>query len=330
MDEQQRELRRRREKQKQIQRLKTNIVAGLIIIILFLLISCIALTIRVTLLRSNVKKINNRLQQVEDEINDLSDDNTQDGSDDSDSDDSAAEETSQRTIFYTGAENVKLADKYDGKYGVTEHQEIFLTFDDGPSDNTEEILDILDKYGVKATFFTIGKTDDESKERYKMIVDRGHTLAMHSYTHNYKSLYASVKSFKKEIVKEQDYLESITGEKPWLFRFPGGSSNTVSNADMKDLISYLNSAGITYFDWNVDSGDAKSNSYTVDEFIDNVMKDVGLHSTAVILMHDTNAKSTTVKALDKLLPILLTRDADIKAIDKNTELVQHIDADSVD
>ncbi|MCR5784527.1 MAG: polysaccharide deacetylase [Eubacterium sp.] len=326
METDKRDLKRRYDKRKRINSLKTKIVVGAMGSLLFLIVLCLILLVKVIGMSSEIKQLNNRLVKAEDYIAQASADAAL--KDEEDDDESTVEESEAAASSFTG--EVALADQYDGKYGVTEHQEIYLTFDDGPSDNTEAILDVLDKYGVKGTFFVIGKTGETAEERYNMIVDRGHVLAMHSYTHKYSTLYSSLKSFKAEIVKERNYLEEVTGYTPWLFRFPGGSSNQVSNVDMTDLISYLNDEGITYFDWNVDSGDATNNSFTTDDLIDNVMTDIGKFHTAVILFHDTNNKTTTVEGLDELLPILLTRDADIKAIDENTDLVQHVKYDTVD
>ncbi|MCR4842454.1 MAG: polysaccharide deacetylase [Eubacterium sp.] len=221
-------------------------------------------------------------------------------------------------------------DAGDIVYGVNAHQDIYLTFDDGPSDNTEAILDILDQYDVKATFFVIGSKEKKYKKLYKEIVERGHTIGMHSYTHKYSSLYDSVESFAAEITKEQDLIEKVTGLRPWLFRFPGGSSNDVSNADMNDLISYLNDSGITYYDWNVVGGDATSKSYNTKDVLKSVSNDIGKYKTAVILLHDANTKTATVEALGPLIEMLLERDADLKAIDEDTPLVQHISYESVE
>ena len=127
---------------------------------------------------------------------------------------------------------------------------VYLTFDDGPSKNTEKILDILDKYQVKATFFLTGREDKESLRLYREIVKRGHTVGMHSYSHQYDAIYESAKTFEEDLDKIQGLIYDATGIKCRLYRFPGGSSNQVSNTDMKELIRILNERNITYFDWN--------------------------------------------------------------------------------
>ena len=231
------------------------------------------------------------------------------------------------------------AEEYDDDYSIAQavnQQEnlagpqdahkVYLTFDDGPSSNTSQILDILKKYNYKATFFVIGKEDEESRELYKRIVEEGHTLAMHSYSHKYNALYDSVDSFDEDFSRIQNYLFEVTGQECLFYRFPGGSSNHVSNADMKKFISYLNDRQITYFDWNVSSGDATSQAYTPEELVENVMEDVVKYKTSIVLMHDSSTKASTVKALEPMIKALEGIEAEILPIDENTTVIQHIAA----
>ncbi len=211
-----------------------------------------------------------------------------------------------------------------------EARQVYLTFDDGPSGNTEKILDILKEKNVKATFFVIGKEDEKSKELYRRIVAEGHTLGMHSFTHKYNVIYESLEAFSEDVQHLQAYLEEVTGEKPMIMRFPGGSSNQVSNLDMRIFIHYLNEEGITYYDWNVASGDATSQAYTADELIDNVMNDVKKYQTSIVLMHDADAKVATVEALGPMIDELKAMGAQLLPIEEDTKPIQHISADSVD
>ncbi|MCR5272184.1 MAG: polysaccharide deacetylase [Lachnospiraceae bacterium] len=206
----------------------------------------------------------------------------------------------------------------------------YLTFDDGPSNNTAEILDILKEYDVKATFFVIGQEDEQSKALYQRIVDEGHTLAMHSYSHKYSELYSSVEAFEEDFSKIQNLLYDVTGEECLYYRFPGGSSNQVNNDDMAECISFLNSQGITYFDWNVSNGDATSQVYTSEELVENVMKDVVKYKTSIVLMHDTSEKEKTVQSLRTLIERLKAENIEILPIDENTTVIQHIAANSVE
>ena len=316
------ELKRRRERRRRVSRIRNTIVLVFAGLMVFLLAAFLILTVMVFRLNSKVKLLNQKVSSIETALiakSESGDTEVYMGGIVS----SDAEESD------VGSDESESSDAEETGYGISEHQNIYLTFDDGPSSYTGEILDILDEYGVKATFFVIGTEDEDLRAMYKEIYDRGHTLAMHSYTHKYSSLYESLDSFKAEIKKERKLLYKITGEEPWLFRFPGGSSNEVSNVDMSELISWLNDEGITYFDWNVIGADATSQIYTSQDVVDSVMNDISKFHTAVVLLHDTNAKGATVEALDDLLDLLIQRDADILPITKDTPLIQMVSSDSV-
>ena len=124
---------------------------------------------------------------------------------------------------------------------------VYLTFDDGPSANTDQILDILDEYGVKATFFVVGK--EGYNDQYRRIVEEGHTLGMHSYSHVYRDIYESVEAYGQDLEKLHTYLYELTGVDSRIVRLPGGSSNTVSKDKIQDIIAYLGQQGMTYYDW---------------------------------------------------------------------------------
>ena len=176
---------------------------------------------------------------------------------------------------------------------------VYLTFDDGPSANTDQILDILDEYGVKATFFVVGK--EGYNDQYRRIVEEGHTLGMHSYSHVYRDIYESVEAYGQDLEKLHTYLYELTGVDSRIVRLPGGSSNTVSKDKIQDIIAYLGQQGMTYYDWNVSSGDAASGYVSAQQIADNVLNHVSEHHTSIVLMHDASGKNTTVEAL----PIIL-------------------------
>ncbi len=208
-------------------------------------------------------------------------------------------------------------------------KKVYLTFDDGPSSYSDELLDTLKKYNVKATFFVIGKTDEHSLEIYKRIVDEGHTLAMHSYTHKYDIIYKSLKNFKEDFEKISDLLYETTGVRPKYYRFPGGSSNTVSNVSIDKCIKFLNEEEITYFDWNAINGDATGKNYTAKQMVSNVMQNVRQNNNSVVLMHDTVSRDTTVKSLPSLIKTLEKEGYILLPINDYTKPVQHKKADSV-
>ena len=224
----------------------------------------------------------------------------------------------------------KAVNQKENLAGEEDEHKVYLTFDDGPSPSTGQILDVLKEHGIKATFFVVGKDDEESKALYRRIEDEGHTLAMHSYSHQYSSLYSSVDAFERDFSEIQNYLFEVTGEECLYYRFPGGSSNQVSDVDMKEFIRYLNGRGITYFDWNVASGDATAQAYTPEKLVENVLSDVVKYKTSIVLMHDAETKASTIKALGPMIEALQGMGAEILPIDEDTTVVQHIAAASVE
>lgn len=202
---------------------------------------------------------------------------------------------------------------------------VYLTFDDGPSIYTQDILDILDEYGVKATFFILGKENESAKEAMRRIVEDGHTLAMHSYTHKYADIYASVENFAEDFAKLQNYIYDVTGVKSTVYRFPGGSSNSVSPMDMTVFAEYLDQQDVRFFDWNISSGDGGKYLLSVETLLENCTDKIGEKEVSVILMHDSAGKKTTVEALPSIIEeILKMEDTVILPITSDTELVQHI------
>ena len=202
---------------------------------------------------------------------------------------------------------------------------VYLTFDDGPSANTLKVLDILEEYGVKATFFTVGTAGEGEEEILKQIVEAGHTLGMHSYTHDYSEIYSSVENFAADFAREQEFLYSVTGVKSKVYRFPGGSSNAVSSIDMKEFAEYLDRQGVRFFDWNVSSGDGGSHLFPVETIVENCTGNIGSYSVSIILMHDSAGKTTTLEALPIIIEkIQAMEDTVILPITDATVPVQHI------
>lgn len=208
---------------------------------------------------------------------------------------------------------------------VTAAHKVYLTFDDGPSIYTQDILDILESYDVKATFFVLGKEKEDLKDMVKSIAEDGHTLGMHSYSHKYSEVYASVESFAEDYAKIRNYIYETAGVWSTVYRFPGGSSNSVSKIPMETFAKYLDEQGIVFFDWNSASGDGGQQLLPVETLVENSMKGIMKRDTTVILMHDSASKKTTVDALPTLIEsILALEDTVILPITENTKPVQHI------
>lgn len=207
---------------------------------------------------------------------------------------------------------------------------VYLTFDNSPSRHTEEILDILAAYDVKATFFVIGREDEESQELYRRIVEEGHTLGMRSYSNRYSVIYRSKEAFAEDYRKLKDYLFELTGVECSLYRFPGGSGNQISDVPMEELVQFLNEQGVTYYDWNVSAGDGASAAYTAEEIVENISSDVVKYKTSVVALQDASDDRRTVEVLEPLIESLKAMGAELLPIDENTRVIQSVKADSVD
>ena len=198
---------------------------------------------------------------------------------------------------------------------------VYLTFDDGPSNLTPQVLDLLDRYNAKATFFVVCKNNEEYAEYLSEIVERGHTLALHSYSHNYHEIYASTDAFLSDYEKVYDWVVENTGYTPSLIRFPGGSNNGSSYV-VNDIIDEMEERGFQYFDWNVSSGDG-SELTTTANIIDNICTNVGNVQHPVVLMHDGRGKNATLAALPSVLEYLSDNGYEFRSLDKSVETVHY-------
>ena len=199
---------------------------------------------------------------------------------------------------------------------------IYLTFDDGPSAYTQRLLDILDRYNVKATFFVTGA----NSSYYNMIGEayrRGHTIAIHTYSHVYSDIYSSVDNYLADFNKIKDIVVAQTGEEPWLFRFPGGTSNTVSRKHCSGIMTTLAhemlNRGYVYCDWNVSSGDASGRA-SEQSVINNVINGISGKNAAIVLQHDIHGYS--VNAVDDIIEWGINNGYVFKAMDENSPVVQ--------
>jgi len=327
MEEKTNGLRDQQMRRKRVNRMKMSILTFGAVWILILTISITALLVKIILLEKRMDEIAESVISVEQFVENQNQKNA--GSPEEKIPDTK-DDTPEGSEEQTEPQPDENAAGNDNALPAEEHRKVYLTFDDGPSENTAKILDILKERGIKATFFVIGNEEEEAKELYQRIVDEGHTLGMHSFTHKYDVIYQSLDAYVEDMTRLQSYLEDITGVTTNLIRFPGGSSNHVSNVDMKELIRYVNEHGFTYFDWNVASGDATSQVYTPDELVQNVINDVVRYDTSVVLMHDSSAKSTTVEALIPMIDQLQEMGAELLPIDETTEPIQHITAENVE
>ncbi|MBR1377450.1 MAG: polysaccharide deacetylase family protein [Bacilli bacterium] len=202
---------------------------------------------------------------------------------------------------------------------------IYLTFDDGPSNSyTRIVLDTLKKYNVKATFFLVPKNASLYyliKEEY----DSGHSLGIHSMSHTYSVVYASDDNLYSDIKAVNEVIKNVTGSYTYLYRYPGGSSNTVSKnystGIMSRSASVIHEMGYHYFDWNISSGDADGRNHTSDEIANNVIRNLSKSRYNVVLMHDTH--EFTAYAVEKIILYALENGYTFAPITMNTREVHH-------
>jgi peptidoglycan/xylan/chitin deacetylase (PgdA/CDA1 family) len=292
----------------------TNLFQPLIMIVL-VVICTVMLVININMYRK-VESLSDTVETMQEEFDSLEESPSQETSElQSISEEEA--DIAEAASLENQASWDRQGDKSDGM------KRIYLTFDDGPSSNTDKILDVLDSYGIKATFFVVGKSGYD--EQYKRIVNEGHTLAMHSYSHKYSEIYESLDTYKADLLKLHDFLYELTGVSCNIVRFPGGSSNTISKVDMKELIAYLDEEGMIYFDWNVSSQDATKESKSAQIIADNVLNSLNKFNNSVVLFHDASSKDSTVEALPIIIEKILESDDSVfLPISEDTVLVQHV------
>lgn len=174
---------------------------------------------------------------------------------------------------------------------------VYLTFDDGPSDRvTPKILDVLDEENVKATFFIIGQQAETRDYLIKREFESGHTVAVHSYTHKYGEIYRSPESLIADIDRCNAVIESITGKKSSIYRFPGGSYGISG-----ELIAAVTAHGMRYVDWNASTRDAEPGMTDADLLYNAAVNSSSGSNNIVLLSHDSTKKSATPAAIKRLI-----------------------------
>ncbi len=298
---------------KRVNRLKKGIMGLFVFAVLAPIVLTVVFMLRINSLEKRLRDVTGSLEKLQAEEQK-----------------SAVEASTSALENPSGQEGTTGQGETAGQEGASDEEnvpvrKVYLTFDDGPSSNTDNILDILDTYGVKATFFVTGKEGAKAEASYRRIVEEGHTLGMHSYTHDYSVIYASEEAFMEDMEKLQHYLYDVTGVQSTYIRFPGGSSNKVSDVDMRLLITDVHEAGMEYFDWNVSSQDASSKPLTKEEILDNCLNSIERFQNCIILMHDAGSKDSTVEALPELIEhIQAMEHTELLPITEDTVPVWHI------
>ena len=176
---------------------------------------------------------------------------------------------------------------------------VYLTFDDGPSARTPEVLETLERYGVKATFFVAQAGDAQSMERLRAIAQAGHTLGLHSYSHDYGQVYASVEDYLADCDALNTLIYDAAGTRPQVLRFPGGSINPYNAAIYPELTAEMLRRGFAYFDWNVSGMDTAVGGACGGDPGGRAPRPGG--ARVFLLLHDSAGKQTTVEALPGII-----------------------------
>lgn len=212
----------------------------------------------------------------------------------------------------------------DWNYGSNGRKVVYLTIDDGPSENTQAVLDILDKYGCKATFFVVGHNPDYYpmiKEAY----DRGHTIGLHTFTHDYATVYSSQQAYFDDLDAIGNVVKEQIGYVPCFIRFPGGSSNGISAeysaGIMTALVDEVQARGYQFYDWNVSSGDGSD--HTAGDLVYFATEEATEYENIVLLMHDSATKQSSVEALPSIIEYYQARGYTFEAIDRSTIVPHH-------
>ena len=310
----QEELTKQMNRRMRVKRIKSTIILVFTGWLFISMMICGVLVFHSIKMDAKVSTLISKINIINGKLNKVNMDNQNNGIDKDIS--STIDEYSDWAVNYQGST--------DNEYETGASREVYLTFDDGPSDNTGLILDILKRFNVKATFFVTGRTDEHSKEMYQRIVDEGHTLGLHSYSHKYSEIYASKEAFMLDLQKISDLIFEVTGQRSMIYRFPGGSSNQVSNVNIEELIKLLTDNGYTYYDWNVMSGDASNENFNADLLTQNVMSGIEKNKTSIVLYHDANTRKATIESLTTVIEKLINMEAQILPIDDKTKKIQHV------
>ena len=217
----------------------------------------------------------------------------------------------------------RSGDKSESRY-KDDRGYIYLTFDDGPSKHTPNILSYLGKHNVAATFFVV--PDKNSSRFLNMILEKGHAIGVHSASHDYNKIYTSVETFLADFKKAYDLIYEQTGIKPEIFRFPGGSKNGYNHGVRQAIVEEMTRRGFIYFDWNVDSMDHADAGWT--QMYNTVLKEVAANTAkghgSIILMHDRPGGMNTVLVIEDIVVRLLKDPNGYKfgKLDRNVRPVQ--------
>jgi len=205
---------------------------------------------------------------------------------------------------------------------VRETNTVYMTFDDGPSKNTYSILKYLRDFDVKATFFVVPDRSEECAAALRAIAADGHAIGIHSASHEYDKIYASVEAFLDDFYEAWDIVRDVTGKTTPIFRFPGGSKNDFNAETRDDIIAEMTRRGFRFYDWNVESRDVDGATWT--DMYNSIPRDIKGNYRSFVLMHDTSGTPNTVLVLEDVLRVLKSEGYKFDKINDDTKPVQFV------
>lgn len=211
---------------------------------------------------------------------------------------------------------------YPEHFTTSEKKTVYLTFDDGPSPVTDTVLDVLADKQAKATFFVKGVQlhKEGNVERIRRIAHEEHAIGIHTYTHDYEKIYSSVDAFLSDFYEVWKDVKEITGVSPNIFRFPGGSINVYNGTIYQEIIAEMTRRGFVYFDWNASSNDAASIKMSAENILYSATQSQNF-SRIILLMHDSDSKSNTAKALPQIIDYYISNGYVIAPLKQDTNPV---------
>ena len=279
------------DKKRKLNKRKVIFVSIIFIIIIFIIV--------ITSVKNNNKKQANLNKTVENETKNAI---IIDTSEDSNTENTENKSEEKHNYSFLTTEELERFDKI---YDQTDTKSVYLTFDDGPTNQvTPFILDLLKQENVKATFFVLGQRVEANPELVKREYDEGHFIASHGYSHMYSEIYAHMGGFDYEYNKTNDAIRSAIGNPNFnsiVFRFPGGSVGGTYDSFKKAAKQSLRERGVASIDWNALTGDSEGGTKTKEKLLNRFYETIGNKSNAVVLMHDAADKILTYEVLPEII-----------------------------
>lgn len=218
------------------------------------------------------------------------------------------------------ASQVKEENEKQNKDTDRERKVAYLTFDDGPSDNTVKILKTLQEKKAVATFFLIGNSITPQREVIvKQTVEQGNAVGVHTYCHEKNVLYCNAECFLEDFNKASAIIERVTGEKPTLHRFPWGSNNRYVSSYVDELHEKLQEMGVHSYDWNVSGEDSVGDNVAKSTIYNNVKKDLNRYRQPIILLHDSATTDNTAAVLGELIDYIRSQGYEFDTLNNREE-----------